>query len=346
MSINVFSNIGGLIESSLIEPAQKIALAISGNMIPFVAGGITIWVMVYALAVSRGAVQIPVNDFVWRVLKITLILFFGIGGGIFQSDAHGFYSEISNAIYTAISQSSGGTCPIPVSDPMGIYGALDCSVTESLRPLLKAARRVGDLISPVDAGMWDVIANVVSCLFPLILFTIMFVVSVLLATVMIAYMGFEVIALRVSVALAFALSPIFVFSLAFEPIKNLFSNWLNFVIKSIVLQALFVTFMGVVFAANAKFAEKMFEFSIAGGLVESLLTCSMGLDAFCIMMVIFIFVGARIPSLASELCGGGATSAGLGTLLTAAAGRMLGKWTGGKLGSLMNKQGGKMTGNG
>ena len=342
MGIYVFSNIGGLIESSLVEPAQQIANSLSGNLIPFVAGGLTIWTMVYALAVTRGAVQTPVNDFVWRVVKISLILFFGIGGGIFQSDAHGFYSEISNAVYTAISQSSGGTCPIPVSDPMGIYSALDCSVSESLSPLLKTSEKVENLVSPADAGMWDVIANVVSCILPLALFILMFFVSFVLAILMVAYMGFEVIALRVSVALAFALSPIFIFALAFEPIKSLFSNWLNFVIKSIVLQALFVTFMGVAFAANTKFAEKMFEFSITGGLIEALLTCSIGLDTFCIMMVIFIFVGARLPSLASELSGGGAGNAGLGTLLTAAAGRKLFKWTGGKLGSLGSKGGGSM----
>lgn len=340
MKIYVFSNIGGLIESSLVEPAQQIANSLSGNLIPFVAGGLTIWVMIYALATARGAVHTPVTDFVWRIFKISLILFFGIGGGIFQSDAHGFYSAISNAIYTAISLSSGGTCPIPASDPMGIYSALDCSVSESLSPLLKASEKVGNLVSPADAGMWDVIANVVSCLIPLALFILMFFVSFLLAIVMVAYMGFEVIALRVSVALAFALSPIFVFSLAFEPIKSLFSNWLNFVIKSIVLQALFVTFMGVAFAACAKFAEKMFEFSVTG-LVNSVIASSICLVSYSIMMVIFTFVGARLPSLASELSGGGAGNAGLGTLLTAAASKKLGKWTAGKLGS---KPGGKMTG--
>lgn len=342
MGIYVFSNIGGFIESSLVEPAQQIAMSISGNLIPFVAGGLTIWIMVYSLAISRGAVQTPVTDFAWRVLKISLIIFFGIGGGIFQSDAHGFYSEISNAVYTAISKSSGGICPIPISDPMGIYSALDCSVTESLRPLFESAMKVWNLVSPPKTGFWDVAANVASCFFPLVLFIFMFIVSVLLATVMIAYMGFEVIALRVSVALAFALSPIFIFSLAFEPIKNLFSNWLNFVIKSVITQALFVTFMGVAFAANAKFAEQMFESSISGGMVDALLTCSMGLDTFCIMMVIFTFVAARLPSLASELSGGGAGNAGLGTLLTAAAGRKLFKWTGGKLGSLGSKGGGSM----
>lgn len=344
MDIHVFSNFGGIIESSLVKQAQQIAMSISGNLIPFVAGGLTIWIMVYSLAISRGAVQTPVTDFAWRVLKISLITFFGIGGGIFQTDAHGFYSEISNTIYNAVSSINGDTCPVPVNDPMGIYGALDCSVSQSLNPLIDSARKIGKLIKPENANILDVAQNLLSCIIPFLLYLFMFVVSFLLAIVMVAYMGFEVIALRVSVALAFALSPVFIFALAFEPIKNLFSNWLNFVIKSIVLQALLVTFMGVAFSATATLFEQMFASSIAGGLIESLVASSISLDSFCIMMVIFIFVAARLPSLASELSGGGAGNAGLGTLLTAAAGRQLGKWTGGKLGSLMNKPGGKITG--
>ena len=344
MGIYVFSNIGGFIESSLVEPAQQIAMSISGNLIPFVAGGLTIWIMVYSLAISRGAVQTPVTDFAWRVLKISLIIFFGIGGGIFQSDAHGFYSEISNAVYTAISKSSGGICPIPISDPMGLYSALDCSVTESLRPLFESAMKVWNLVSPPKTGFWDVAVNVASCFFPLVLFIFMFIVSVLLATVMIAYMGFEVIALRVSVALAFALSPIFIFSLAFEPIKNLFSNWLNFVIKSIITQAMFLVFIGVAFSAVSNLGTNMFEVAKSNDLAYLLNIAILNLVSYVIMMFVFVFVAARLPSLASELCGGGATNAGLGTLLTASAGRQLGKWTGGKLGSLMNKPGGKITG--
>ena len=340
MEIHVFRNIGGVIESSLVEPAQQIAMSLSGNMIPFVAGGLTIWIMVYALAMVRGAVQNPVNDFAWRIVKISLILFFGTAGGIFQTDAHGFYSAISNAIYSAISRSAGGACPIPVSDPMGIYSALDCSISNSLIPLFKNAQKVGDLISPQDAGLLTVAGNIVSCIIPFLIFIGMFVVGFLLTIIMIAYMGFEVISLRVSVALAFALSPIFIFALAFEPIKSLFSNWLNFVIKSVISQALFITFMGVVFGAIANLIGQMFEVSLTG-LIEMLIASTIGMVAFCIMMVIFIFVAARLPSLASELSGGGAGNAGLGTLLTAAAGKKLGKWTGGKLGS---KQGGKMTG--
>ncbi len=342
MGIHIFSNIGGIIESSLVEPAQQIAMSISGNMIPFVAGGITIWVMVYSLAVVRGAVQTPVSDFSWRIFKISLILFFGIGGGIFQPDAFGFYSELSNTIYTTISQSSGGACPIPASDPMGIYGALDCSVSNLLTPLFDSAEKIGKLIKPSHADVLDVVANLASCLIPFIFFSLSLAFALILTIGMVAFMGFEVISLRVTLALAFALGPIFIYSLAFEPIKSLFSNWLNFVIKSILLQALFITFIGVAFGAFDNLMETMFVQSLSG-LVDMLVACAIDLDSLCIMMVIFTFVAARLPSLASELSGGGAGNPGLGTLLTAAAGKKLFKWTAGKMGS---KEGGKIGRNG
>ena len=344
-NINVFSSIGGTIEASLIEPAQQIAESISGNMLPFVAGGLTIWVMVYALATVRGAVHAPVSDFTWRAVKICLILFFGIGGGIFQADAHGFYSEVSNTVFDAINRSSGGTCAVPAKDPIGIYTALDCSVKESLKPLLKTTEKVGELVAPDDADALDIAANIGSYIIQLFLFIGIFIVSLLLTIVMVAYMGFEIIALRVSLALAFALSPIFIFALLFEPIKSLFSNWLNFVIKSVLMQALFVTFMGVAFGAVANLIGQMFETSVKG-LLPMLMASFTGLLSFSIMMVIFTFVAARLPSLASELSGGGAGSAGLGTLLTAAAGKQLARWTGGKLGGgSSGKKGGELSGN-
>lgn len=345
MDIHVFSNIGGIIESSLVEPAQQIAMSLSGNLIPFVAGGLTIWIVVYSLATMRGAVHTPVNDFAWRVLKISLILFPGMAGGIFQSDAHGFYSEISNAVYSAIDRVSGGACPIPSNDPMGIYSALDCGVSESLLPLFKNVEKIGEVIAPPDAGLLTIVGNIVNCIIPFILFIGMFIVSFLLTIIMVAYMGFEIISLRVCLALAFALSPIFIFALAFEPIKSLFSNWLNFVIKSIILQALFVTFMGVAFGAITNLIGQMFEVSVTS-LFGMLIAISIGMVSFSIMMVIFVFVAARLPSLASELSGGGAGGAGLGTLLTAAAGKKLAKWTAGKLGSTDGKKGGSISDNG
>jgi type IV secretion system protein VirB6 len=342
MDIHVFSIIGGTIESSLVEPAQNIAMSLSGYLIPFVAGGLTIWIMVYALATVRGAVQMPVTDFSWRVVKISLILFFGIGGGIFQSDAHGFYSALSNVIYTAISTSSGGSCPIPVSDPMGIYGALDCSISNIFSPIIGSTVKIGKLIRPEDASLLDVATNFVVCFIPLILYGLFLFIALVLAIGLIAYTGFEVISLRFTVALAFALSPIFIYSLAFEPIKGLFSNWLNFVIKSVILQACFVAFIGVAFGAIGNLTDAMFEFSVTD-LVGMVIACAICLLGFCIMIAIFIFVAARLPSFASELSGGGATGAGLGTLLAAKASRQLGKWTGGKLGSMGNRQGGQMS---
>jgi type IV secretion system protein VirB6 len=342
MSINVFSNIGGIIESSVIEPASKIAESLSGNLIPFVGGGLTLWVMVYALAVVRGAVHTPISDFTWRVTKISLIIFFGIGGGIFQSDVYRFYNEISNTIFNAVSLGGGGSCPISANDPMGIYSALDCATGKMLDPLIDNSNKIKDLISPPDATWYEILSNAVSAIVPLLLFEIMFVLSFIASIVLVVYMGFEVISIRVTLALALALSPIFIFSLAFEPIKNLFSNWLNVVIKSIIFQAIFIVFMGVAFKAVTNLIGTMFDGAIQNDLISSLMFSSMSFVSFIIMMLIFIFVASRLPALAAELSSGGANGAGLGTLLTGMATKGLWKATGGKLGS-QPKPGGSIT---
>lgn len=347
MDIHVFSNIGGTIESSLVSPAQKIATSLSAELIPYVAGGLTIWVMVYALATVRGAVHTPANDFAWRLFKVSLILSFGTAGGIFQPDAHGFYSALSNTIYNAITTGGGGTCPVPANDAMGIYGALDCGTKAMATPLLANWEKTLDLIAPPGSNWYTVLGNVLSALIPLLIFAFMAAIGLILTIVMVAYMGFEVIALRTTIALAFALSPIFIYSLLFEPIKNIFSGWLNVIIESIIFQALMLAFMGVAFGAITSLVNDMLLVSITTDLIGMLLASIIGLISFCIMMVIFIFTAARLQSLASRLSGGGGGSPGLGTLIAAGAGRQIFKLTSGKMGSNPRKQGqgGEVTNN-
>lgn len=347
MELHIFSNLGGTIESSLIEPAQKIAMALAGNLIPFVVGGLTIWIMIYGLATVRGAVHTPINDFVWRALKISLIVFVGTAGGIYQSETYGFYSELSNTIFNAISQGAGGICAFAVNDPMGIYRALDCMSAEMFTPLLKTLTAISNLMKPPNAGALEVGVNFLTYLPELLLCIFMLGIAFLCSILLVVYMGFEVIALRVTLSLALALSPLFIFALAFDPIKSLFTNWLNVVIKSIIFQALFLTFMGIAFGAVSNLTTGMFKDAeaihsqanamgsngntgdaLAATAIDigaRLLAMDIDLLSFIIMMLVFVFVASRIPHLASELSGGGAGGAGLGTLLTAKVAGMTGK---------------------
>ncbi len=347
MEINIFRNLGGTIEGSLIEPAQKIAMALAGNLIPFVVGGLTIWIMIYGLATVRGAVHTPVNDFVWRALKISLIVFVGTAGGIYQSETYGFYTELSNTIFHAISQGAGGTCAFTINDPMGIYSALDCMSAEMFTPLLKTLATISNLVSPPDSDLLAAARNFFKFLPEIVLCIAMLVGAFLCSILLVVYMGFEVIALRVTLSLALALSPLFIFALAFEPIKSLFTNWLNVVIKSIIFQALFITFMGIAFGAVTNLTTGMFKDAeaihnqanaigtngnasdaLAATAIEigaRLLAMDIDLLSFVIMILVFVFVASRIPHLASELSGGGAGGAGLGTLLTAKVASLSGK---------------------
>lgn len=329
MELHVFSNIGGTIESALIAPAQKIALSLSGNLVPFVTAGLTIWIIVYGLATIRGAVHTPVNDFVWRVFKISLIVYVGMAGGIFQSDAFSFYSEISNAIYNAISQGSGGTCPVPGNDPMGIYGALDCQAGQMLTPLGNAIGAIGVQLAPPDSNYLSIIGLVLKVIVYLVVCGSMLVVSLLGTLLLLAFMGFEVISLRVTLSLALAVSPIFIFALAFEPIKNMFNNWLHVMLESIVFQALFVVFMGVAFGAVSNIVTGLITTSASDDVATFLITVTVSLISYIILIVILGFTAARIPHLAAKLTSGGAGGGGLGRLLVAAAAGRLSRLGGG-----------------
>lgn len=345
IAINIFSNVGGTIESALVQPAQKIAESLSGNMIPFVGAGITIWVMVYSLAVVRGAVHMPVPDFTWRVFKVSLILFFAIGGGIFQGNAFAFYSEISNAIYESIYQAGGGTCPISSNDPMGIYKALDCAAGEIFTPFVALWHGIEKTVAPPDVGWTTMLSTWLKVALSAILFFIMAIVALLLSLLFIAYAGFEIISLRVTIALAFAVSPLFFYALLFDPIKNFFSNWLHFVIRSIVFQALFIVFMGVALAAITNLGTDLLEVAESDDLGLLLLTAIINLFSFTIMVLIFIFTATRLPRLASDLIGGAPDGAGVGTVLTAMAGKALAKAGFSKL-LKRNKSGGSISDSG
>jgi type IV secretion system protein VirB6 len=346
MKLTIFAEIGNIIEPAILAPAQSISSALSANLPPFVSGGLTIWVMVYAHAVIRGSVHTPVNDFAWRFAKISMILFFALAGGIFQPDVNGFYNEISGSIYNAANASAGGgeSCDIPpasASGGAGIYSALDCASSNIITPIFNLVYNIEkQLINPNDSAL-AIVKKVSGVIVGLVTGLVMVAISLLLSLIMIAYMGFEIISVQVTLALAFALSPLFICSLAFEPLKNYFSNWLNVVIKAIVFQALFVVFMGIAIAAITKLQTNLFEILATAPSIDVLLPYVFSSQiSFVILLVIFIFVATRIPGLAGELCSGGPSGAGLGTLLTAQAVKGLGKMTGGKLGA---KPGGQIT---
>lgn len=342
MELHIFSNLGGIIESSVIQPAQKIAMSLSGNMIPFVGGGLSIWVIVYGLATVRGAVHTPVNDFVWRVAKISLILSIGMAGGIFQPEAYGFYNAISNAIYNAINLGSGGACPVPSNDPMGVYGALDCASGQMFTPFMKCLDAIGLAIAPPDAGVMELVGNFFQVFVPAVFCFLMLGIAFLGTIALLVYTGFEVISTRVLLALAFAVSPLFIFALAFEPIKSLFSNWLNVLIKSIVFQALFIAFIGIAFGAITNLTTTFLQVAETTDLMGLLVTVIVNSISFVIMIGIFVFTATRIQHLAAELASGGAGGPGLGTLLTAMATKSVGKWASGKFGG--KKPGGQIDG--
>lgn len=351
MQLNIFRNLGTTIESTVVAPAQSVAMSLSSYLVPIVLSGLTIWVMVYALAVTRGAVHSPVSDFAWRVLKLSLILFFGIAGGIFQPDAFGFYTDISNTIYNAITFGGGGECPVPRNDPMGVYGALDCIGGQIFTPFLKSFGKLSELLSPPGAGLWDIIGNVVAAFIP-VCFCVFFIgVSFIAYAVLIVFIGFEVISTRILLAFALALSPLFCFALAFEPIKEKFTNWLNFVLKSIILTALFIAYMGILFQSISNFINDYLLVTIAtpkedlGDLVYYVAATCLGFVNFCILLGVLLFTATRIPNLATELMGGQGSS-GLGAFLVGMASQGLFKASGGKLGNpFKKKSGGEVTNN-
>lgn len=222
MDAMVFQFIGESVKNAtdvFVEPAAS-NLMFALQML--VLTGVTLYITMMGYAISTGAVESPFWTFVKQCVKIIIIAFFALTA---EGYINGVMSAI-NGLESGLSQAMNTGDGVPTS----IYQVLDQSMGKGFA-LVKVC------FQNADAAGWD---------FGSVLGWTMAGVVVAAGTVLVAMLGGAiVIVAKFSLAVMFALGPLFIVSLMFPATARFFDSWfsqvMNYVL-TIVIMAIVMTF--------------------------------------------------------------------------------------------------------
>jgi type IV secretion system protein VirB6 len=228
---------------------------------------VTLYIVLWGLAMWRGLIHEPLSDGVARMLRIVLVGTFALNAGVYGP-------RIATAIYNTPTQLAAVVAGGAVAPEL----VMDTAIEKGD----KIARGYIALVSITEPG--SSFAAVLSA----------FVVWVL--TVFVVLYGVALILLsKVALAIVLALGPIFIALLLFDSTKKFFESWLGQALNYMFVFAL------VAAAVNIMFALWMpaLNYAVANhseGFTALLPTLLMGGVAFVVLM--------QVPGIASGLAGG------------------------------------------
>lgn len=241
---------------------------------PIVISGLTLTFIFYGLLIMRGAVDLPIMDFLGRSIRIGIITSIALTGGLYQS-------TIANAIVTI---------------PDDLATALVSNATQgaSAASLIdQAAGRGFDVAGEAfDKAGFLTDTGVLYGLFGVI---------ILLATGILVAIGAAFILIaKIALAILAGLGPIFIVSLLFQSTQRFFEIWATQIFNYALLIILFAAVFGLMINI---FSSYMSEMKFDG--VQSV---SYGLGGTVILSIAMIIVLLQLPSMATALAGGLAIS--------------------------------------
>jgi type IV secretion system protein VirB6 len=212
-----YSFIDGKLDTFLNERASSVIAAVSGPL----RVALVLYVLLYGMAILRGAISEPIVDFAVRSLKLALIYM----------------------LATTVAYSSYVTLPLfhslPDSLTRAISGAGTPDVGAAFDQFFSRAaylgQKIGQTGTPIDFGPW-------------IMAGLVYVVGAIAAA-----LGFGVVMIaKVALALLVALGPIFVACALFDASRRFFFGWLSQAVNYIVLFALIITVFQLILSLLAQ----------------------------------------------------------------------------------------------
>ncbi len=237
---------------------------------PVVTAAMSLGILLYGMLVVRGAVEMPVMEFIGRALRISIIVSVATAGGLYQSDiADVIVSTPDELAMALVPGAESGASAANVIDSAAGQGAQ--YVSEAWE---KAGFFSGEGLVYAFIGLIAAIA----------------------VAAVVGIGAVFVIVAKAALAILVGIGPFFVFALLFEPTKRFFELWSGQVLNYVLMIVLFTPVFGLLmeifgnYLSNANFNDGQ----------------NVGYTVVGMMVVGAVSVGLllQIPSIASGLAGG------------------------------------------
>lgn len=305
-----FFSIGSMIEGALSNFVIPLSTAFSQALTAIALSGLTIWIGLYGAAMVRGESQSPIMGFSWRLVTKTVMIACACAGGIYQSSIvpaiQNGSLELVQIVLASVGAGSKGGCATNVSSMMQ---SLECFNQLAYQAVDIIPASAGDIKGiPSMDGIKEIIQN-----------SICFLLGGLAIALLTVVLGVEVLFCQVTTTLLLGLGPLFIVCGAFEPTKKYFDGWMNKLVYLALLNVLVFAFFGLVLSFMTALSDGLpaggdpnlalaFMGSV-GGVIRYTLALVCG-------MLMFFFLGLRLPSVAAAITGSQGGGSGLMSVVT------------------------------
>jgi type IV secretion system protein VirB6 len=273
MDFTLFTDLFQHIDTATSTFATDVSGRVITAAMPVISAGLTLSFIFYGFLVARGAVEHSVKDFIWKCLKISIIVSIASAGGIYQS-------QIASAIQTMPDQFATALLPASTTTTQGTQAAtmIDQAAGQGFAKAGDAFNKAG-IFS--QAGL-SYTAFGVLCLLSTALLTAIGGAFILLAKIMLALLA--------------ALGPLFIFALLFKVTAGFFERWVGHVLGFSML----IVFVSAVFGLMIQ----MFTTYMQQVNFDNQLNFAGTIGGCVVLCVAFLFIIIKLPEYAAGMAGG------------------------------------------
>jgi type IV secretion system protein VirB6 len=232
---------------------------------------VTLWVVLYGIAILRGAIREPVMSFAWSAARVAVIVALATNVSTFQS-------TVTDVFFEGLPKEIGGA----------ITGAgLNMKSGQPFDHLLSKGIEVATKIYE-QSGLTNIAPALIAAI--LMVFT---AVSGFLQFAVMLYA-------KIGLALVIALGPLFIALALFRSTRPFAEAWTRQVANFVILHVLVVALVGLMLTTVSGFVDKYGVNAANGGQLI------VGAVAISAVLGLAAYIALQLPEIASALAGGGA----------------------------------------
>lgn len=270
MGFQLFTPLFAKVDATTAIFVTDISSRMIAAITPVVTAGLTLSFIAYGILIIRGAVDLPVMEFLGRSIRIGIITGVALAGGLYQS-------QIAEAIRATPDDLAMALVANP-SQGASAASLIDVSAGQGFDRASEAFEK---------AGFFE--ANgIVYALFGVI---------ILLATgALVAIGGAFLLLAKIMLALLAGMGPLFIVALLWQPTAQLFDRW--------SAQVMTYTLMVVFFSAIFGYLLTIFSSYMGDMKFDGTQNLAYGLGGALILSIAMLVVLLKLPEAAAALGGG------------------------------------------
>lgn len=266
----LFTDLFDRIDSVTDTYVSSMSSAAASAIAPVVAVGLTLTFIAFGLLIVRGAVQMPISEFLGKSIRIALIAGVALGSGMYQG-------QIANAIKTT--PDALATALLPSEEKgQGAAAIIDQAAGAGYEKANEAWEKGG--IFKEDGVLWYAVGLII----------------MLATTLFLAVGGAFLLLAKLGLAVLAGMGPIFIAALLWQPTSRFFEAWTGQIVNYTVMVAIFAAAMGLMVDIFDSFVTDM-QF-------DGVQNIAYNLGALCILSLAMVIALLQLPGIASALGAG------------------------------------------